>query len=591
MSLGANTNAFVIGCPGPLPAPWPGMPMEVQVQESGGLPAVAVVRFLDPGRDLLAQTGITVGGKFTVQVKPGDETALLPLFTGEVVSLEAEFDGVGSFTTVRALDVSHRLQRGRRIAGYRNSTASEVAAQLASAAGVPLGTVDATRTVYEYLTQPNVSDWEFLRTLAVENGRELVVADGRLHFRDPVPATSAPGLATRPEQSPFVLELGRNVLAVRAAVSSVGQVSTVEVRGWDVARKAAVVADTPVTPSTELQVGITPQQAVAAFPPARLLAADVPYRTAAEATAVSAALAADTAAALGELEITVRGNPHLRVGVPVTLSRAGAPFDGKYTITAAAHADLRDLGYETRLTVSGRQDRSWYGLASGASAAARPARIPSVATGVVVDIMKPGETPLSGYRGQEKQAWVKLKFPWLSDSSGGGEAYVSDWARTVQLGGVRGGGLVCPEIGDEVLVAFEQGLLDRPYVIGGLYNGADLPSPDATPLTDGLGRVNRRSLASRSGDRLELLDSAYAEQGVRLRSGDDRLTVHLDRQKTEITVHSDGTVTVTAGKQVTVRGEGITLDAGGGELKLTGRSVSVRGTTDVTVKAATIHLN
>lgn len=371
MSLGANTNAFVIGCPGPLPAPWPRMPTEVRVEESGGLPAVAVVRFLDPGRDLLAQTGIRVGGRFTVQVKPGDETAQLPLFAGEVVALEAEFDGTGSFTTIRALDVSHRLQRGRRIAGHRNSTASEVVTQLATAAGVPLGTVDATGTVYEYLTQPNVSDWEFLRTLAVENGRELVVADGLLHFRDPVPATSAPGLSTRPEQSPYVLELGKNVLAVRAAVSSVGQVSTVEVRGWDVTRKEAVVADTAVTPSTELQLGVTPQQAVAAFGPARMLVADVPYRTAAEATAVSAALAADTAGALGELEITVRGNPHLRVGVPVALSSAGAPFDGKYTITSAVHTDLLGIGYETRLTVSGRQDRSLYGLASGASAQAR----------------------------------------------------------------------------------------------------------------------------------------------------------------------------------------------------------------------------
>ncbi|MGR4882460.1 VgrG-related protein [Streptomyces sp. LARHCF249] len=591
MSLGANTNTFVVGCPGPLPEAWATAALEVQVRESGGLPAMASVRFSDPERELLARCGIVIGTPFTVQVRPGDETAAVALFTGEVVALESEFDGSGSSTTVRALDRSHRLQRGRRIAGYRNCTASEVVTQLAAAAGVALGTVDATSTAYEYLTQPNVSDWEFMRTLALENGRELVMAEGLLHFRDAVPAAGAPSLSARPEQSPYVLELDQNVYAVRAAVSSVNQVSDVEVRGWDVAAKRAVVAPTPVTAVPELRIGLTPQQAVRAFPPARMLVADVPYRNAAEATAVSAAIAGDCAAALGELEITARGNPHLRVGVPVAVTAAGAPFDGQYTVTGAVHVDVPGYGYETRLTVSGRQDRGWYGLTAGASAAARSPRIPSVASAVVVDVMKPGDVPLDGYRGQDEQGWVKLVFPWLADEEGGAEAYVSDWVRTVQFGGVRGGGLLCPEIGDEVLVAFEQGLLERPYVIGGLYNGKDRPSADGLPLTDGYGRVNRRSVASRSGDRMELLDSAFAEQGVRLRTGDDRLTVHLDRQRTEITVHSDGTVNITADQEIAVRGRGITLDAGSGELRLTGRSVDISGTTDVTVKAATIHLN
>ncbi|MGW4896901.1 VgrG-related protein [Kitasatospora sp. NPDC004240] len=589
MSTGNNTNTFVLGCPGPLPPPWAEQPKEVHVQESGGLPASAVVRVLDPYRRLLEQSGITIGRPFTVRAR-GEGGALLPLFTGEVIALEAEFDGDGSWTTVRALDLSHRLQRGRRVRGFRDRRASEVVRELAQAAGVRLGQVDATATTYEYLTQPNVSDWEFLRTLALENGRELVMLDGLLHFRDPVPAAAAPGPGTRAEQSPFVLELGANVLAVRAAVSSVGQVNRVEVRGWDVAAKRPVESVVAVAPSTELRFGSTPAEALAAFPPATLLVADVPYRTDAEAVAVSAALAADQAAALGELEITVRGEPRLRVGSPVAVSGAGTPFDGKYTVTSAVHVD-HGLGYETRLTVSGRQDRGLFGLASGASAAARSPRVPSVATGVVVDVMRAGGLPRDGYGGQEEQGWVRLGFPWLSDGAPGGEAYVSDWCRTVQWGGVGGGGVVCPDVGDEVLVGFEQGLLDRPYVIGGLYNGRDRPSPERSALTDGYGRVNRRSVASRAGDRIELLDSAVQERGVRLRTADDKLVLHLDRQRTAVTISSDGTVDIRSAGRVTVHGDGVELDAGAGELKLSGRSVSIRGTTDVTVRATTINLN
>ncbi|MFJ1709126.1 VgrG-related protein [Kitasatospora sp. NPDC088346] len=605
MSNGSNTVGFVIGTPEALPAPWNSAPVDLTVEEGGGLPAAAVVRFPDPGRAFLRQTAITVGTPFTVHVKDGPGAPRRPLFTGEVTALEAEFDGSGSYTTVRALDVSHRLQRGRRVAGYPHATASDIVAQVCRAAGLPGVRVEPTLTLYPYTAQPNISDWDFLRMLALENDRELVVEDGVLHFRAPAAASGAP---MGPPTSAFVLELGRNVLAVRAGASSVNQVGTVVVRGWDVAGKRAVSSRTTVRPSREQQFGLTPAQAAAPFPPAELLVADVPYRTAAEAAAVSGALAADTASALADLEVVVRGTPELRVGVPISLRGAGRPFDGHYTVTAAAHSDLRGVGYETRVTVSGRQDRTLHGLASGASAAARSPRMPSVAIGVVVDIMRLGRNSSAGYPGQSEQGWVKLTFPWLSDNpSGGGPAYVSDWVRSVQLGGVGGGGLFCPEIDDEVLVAFEQGLLERPVVLGGLYNGLDSPSPAAGDLVDAAGRVTRRTLASRNGDRLELLGTPGLGQGLRLTTGDDALTISLDRQQTRITVHSDGTVavsatggvtvhsdaalTVSAVEAVTVQGNGITLDAGAGALSLSGATVSIHGDTCVGVDAPLIKLN
>ena len=84
----------------------------------------------------------------------------------------------------------------------------------------------------------------------------------------------------------------------------------------------------------------------------------------------------------------------------------------------------------------------------------------------------------------EKAGRVKLTFPWLSDD------YVSDWARTVQPGaGKDRGWPVLPEVGDEVLVAFEQGDFSRPTVLGGLYNGVDtMPSGPADLVDGGLGR-------------------------------------------------------------------------------------------------------
>jgi uncharacterized protein involved in type VI secretion and phage assembly len=65
---------------------------------------------------------------------------------------------------------------------------------------------------------------------------------------------------------------------------------------------------------------------------------------------------------------------------------------------------------------------------------------------------------------------VKVKYPWMDDSQ------ESFWARIAGPGGGKQRGLYfLPEVDDEVLVAFEQGDFNHPYIIGGLYNGKDAP--------------------------------------------------------------------------------------------------------------------
>ncbi|MGC9670031.1 VgrG-related protein [Planosporangium sp. 12N6] len=596
MSEGNYTYSLVVAAPRQLPRLWENRLEHAAIEDSTNLPAAATLRYRDQKSRLLRDTGITIGTKLTASVRTGDQPAPVRLFTGEVVTIETEFDGTGTFTTIRALDLSHRLMRGRQVKSYVNTKASDIATEIASKAKLPIGRIDPTKTVYEMVTQPNITDWEFLRMLAVDNDAEVVMVDGKFSFRRPVRAATAPGTATPARQSPFVVQMNENLLAVRSTVTSVGQLSRVTVRGWDVQRRKPLVSAAPTVASDELALSVTPREVVKPFGKAALLVADVPYRTDAEVKAVASALAADVTSAFAELEVGIRGNPRLRAGTPLTLEDVGPPFEGKYTTTASRHVFGPASFYETWLTVSGRQDRSSFGLASGASAPARAARVPGLAIGIVTDTK-------AGYdRHPERrdQGWVKLRFPWLSDQ------YVTDWVRTVQLGGVGGGGVISPEVGDEVLVGFEQGLLDRPYVIGGLYNGVDRPSRHDLPLVNPAdGTVNRRSLASRGGrsrgargrrgNWLELLDgsSPQAPQGIRLttQKGADTLVVHLDRAGTSVVVRSDGSVVIEAKKEVVVSGNGITLDAGTGPLKLSGRSVSVKGKTDVDIDAPMVRIN
>jgi len=89
-------------------------------------------------------------------------------------------------------------------------------------------------------------------------------------------------------------------------------------------------------------------------------------------------------------------------------------------------------------------------------------RYPGVVIAVVKDLQDP-----------QGEARIKVQFPWLQQ---GQEEQDSAWApiATLMTGGDRGSYFM-PEIDDEVLVAFEHGMFDHPFVIGFLWNGVDLP--------------------------------------------------------------------------------------------------------------------
>ena len=564
-------SALVVEFDGrPLPAKFLNTLVEGYVDDSRTLPDLFLLRFRDPDRVLLQQTGLKIGSEARLLARTGADTAPRPLLEGAVTALEVELDETGTFTVIRGLDESHRLLRGRRVAGYQNMTLSDICGRIAQRAGLKPGNVDVAGPVIEHIAQPNVTDWEFVRGLAEEAGAQAYVRDGRLHITRPVEASGAPDSSARADRDPLVLELGTNLLRCRAGVSAAEQVSEVEVRGWDIGAKEPLVGRAPAGKSATLELGVTAAEVTAPFGDARYVVTDAAYGTQAQVDQAAKALAERIAGSFAELEAVIRGNPEVTAGSAIALNAVGAPFEGRYTVTSSRHVFDAVRGYETWITVSGQQERSLFGLTGASGASGGGPRWAGLVSGTVTDTQDP-----------EGSGRVKVRFPWLSDE------YASDWARTAQSGGTGGGEAFIPEVGDEVLVGFEQGHLDRPYVLAGLYNGKDRPGggggggsgPEAgggdlvDPTT---GAVNRRAFASKSGNRLELLDAANGPQGVRLRTGDGKLTIDLDRRGTAVVINSDGSVTIEAKERVSVTAaKGVALDAGHGELTLTGESVTL----------------
>lgn len=114
-------------------------------------------------------------------------------------------------------------------------------------------------------------------------------------------------------------------------------------------------------------------------------------------------------------------------------------------------------------------------------------KIFSVVVGIVTDNKDP-----------EKLGRVNVSFPWRNDPDQG------YWARIATLmAGEEKGTFFLPEVGDEVLVAFDRGQMSHPYVIGALWSGVDKP-----PEVNEDGKNNIRKIKSRSGHEIIFDDSS-----------------------------------------------------------------------------------
>ena len=111
-----------------------------------------------------------------------------------------------------------------------------------------------------------------------------------------------------------------------------------------------------------------------------------------------------------------------------------------------------------------------------------------------------------------------------------------------------------PQVGDEVLVAFEHGDMSFPVVLGGLWNGKD-----TTPLGDGLISMRARSSAPGSS-RAAVTSSVFfddpGESGIALISSDDKFRISLNETKGQVHVYFDGKLLLEGNGDVEVKTQG-----------------------------------
>ena len=118
------------------------------------------------------------------------------------------------------------------------------------------------------------------------------------------------------------------------------------------------------------------------------------------------------------------------------------------------------------------------------------------------------------------------------------------------MAGMVRGTFFVPQIGDEVLVAFNQGDMREPFVVGTLWNTIDRP-PALSP-TDA---VTQRKIRTPLGHELsfdEALQSVTLTSNTLSKVTLDPLKAELSTPLATVTIGKDGDVTITAATKITL---------------------------------------
>jgi phage protein D len=532
---------------------------EIRVQSYLRLPDVCtlVASFPKgkPGSDEpIDQHPFDIGKKLEVRLGAREGLTTTSLFKGQIVTLEPRFGAGAVELLVRAFDRSHVLIRSRKVRTFQNQTSSDIVAKIVKEAGFQ-ATCDSSGDPHEFIEQDNETDWDFIWRLAERVGFEFVVEDQVAHFRKPT------------AEGAIELEWPTVLHTFTPRVTAVQQVKQVSLLAQDPSNKQ-VIDVTAATADQVARIGVDRDTVASAFDGATLHIATEPVKSQAEGQALTQALLDKLANGYLDAEGVSDGNPQVKAGATVQVTGVGQQFSGTYRVATATHV-LRGGGvYETHFASSGAR------TLLGAVGSDRGSSAPSFGTQLVLGIVTNNQDPQNLGR-------VRVRYPALGPDAEGA------WARiaTVSAGNERGL-LMLPVAGEEVLIGFEHDDTTRPYVLGSLFNGQDVPGDDLLQGEDG-------SFALKSDKQIY----AQSAQDLTIKSG-GKLVVEISDDAQEKfdkdwTAESTGKTSLKAnqpfeieGQNVSIKGQAqvtlegsatLTLKCGGTQIQLSSAGVQISG--------------
>jgi type VI secretion system secreted protein VgrG len=490
---------------------------EVTERLSGGLRGLLRLESL-----YHVEVGPLLGKKVSVRLGAEDEAGPDRYFHCVILAADLEHWRHAFGLT---LEIGSRVELARLTCNCRlfhDKSVPKVVAEVLGESNIKIGPdgliKDTTYPPHETLRQWNESDFDFAARLLAREGIAFTIRNDKhgehVELLDgaakPLPIEGAPTLTDR------AATISGHDTADDLHESEVAMVDSVMMRDYDFEHPGAkldVTHSAPKTAGREVYIH-----------PAGYTDADGVGKRMAEWTL-------DRLRARGWCVEGVSDCPRLEVGRTVTLDAfPRAALQGDYTIISVEHRVTHEDG--AGLIYENQFQAVPLAVPARVVASSRPVRHAGVEVAFV-----------TGVEGQElhgsKHGEAKVHFPW--DRRRLGNDRSSGWCRVAQL--ALGGSMTMPRVGFEVVMDYELGELDRPFVVGHLYNKA-LPPPYELPAN-----ATRTSIQTNTVDRGAGANELRFEDAA----GGEEILINASYDY-ECSVEHDATITVVADEDTKVKG-------------------------------------
>lgn len=296
------------------------------------------------GQDLIEL--LAFGATVDVCLGYGDAKSVPRVISGTITEIATSFPEAGApELAISGYDHAFPLTNGKSTRTWTKATDSDAAKEIASFHNLD-AKIESTSEKHAQIEQNQESDFEFLKKLADRNHFELFVDEQRtLHFHKPNDKADA---VVR-------LAWGEGLLSFKPEANLAGQVSKVEVRGWNPKTKETILGSASAGEESGLDgrsKSAGEQMKRAVRDPSRqpVLRLRQPVFTQAEANSRAKAALNEIAKKFLTGEAETVGLPELRPDRNVLLDNLGAPFSRIYYIQQATHK-VDGNGYRTRFKV------------------------------------------------------------------------------------------------------------------------------------------------------------------------------------------------------------------------------------------------
>lgn len=300
--------------------------------------------FTERGRNLLEI--LTFGAEVEICMGYGDARTMPRITSGVITEITTNYPESGTpELTVAGYDHGFGLTIGKSSRTWSKSRDSDAAHEIASFHNLD-ASIEDTKDKHAQIEQNNESDFEFLKKLADRNHFELFVdADRRLHFHKPGDKADA---VVR-------MAWGEGLLSFKPEANLAGQITKVEVRGWNPKTKETILGTATAGEESGLDgksksAGDRLKKFVKDPSRQPVLRLRQPVFTQAEANARARAALNEKAKQFLTGDAESVGLPEVRPDRNVELANLGAQFSKIYYVQQSTHK-VDSNGYRTRFKV------------------------------------------------------------------------------------------------------------------------------------------------------------------------------------------------------------------------------------------------